>query len=193
VSAFETVRRSAKVRNISRGGISLQLDARFEPGNLVSVELSDPNGQPLFTALAYVLHVKDTAKRQFALGCAFAMELSQDDLALLAGKQHEASEPDRAKDVCHGSVAYWREGDGPSAKKTAGIVHISHNGISLVVDETEEIGSLLNLQFLRPRFEVPFQILASVVRVASAPGTHVLGCTFIRDLSEDECTRLQEK
>src|SRR4051794_5495398 len=51
-SGGDPVRLTARLRNISLGGVSLRVDRPFEPGDLLSVELPGATEQSPCTALA---------------------------------------------------------------------------------------------------------------------------------------------
>jgi hypothetical protein len=76
----------AKVRDISTGGVGLLLQHRFRPGTPLVVELKDPHGKSLRTALVRVRHataVRVEDGHRWLLGCEFAVALSDDELAPL--------------------------------------------------------------------------------------------------------------
>src|SRR5262245_48712391 len=75
-----------RVRNISPGGISLVVNRRFEPGMLLCVELPAAEGRAS-SVLAYVIHAKEESAGEWALGCTFAAELSDEDLHPFGAKQ----------------------------------------------------------------------------------------------------------
>src|SRR5437764_10748682 len=72
---------SARVRNVSRGGLSLVVNKQFEPGDLVSIELPGASEAKTDTVLACVIHVHATADKNWVLGCTFSEELGEDELA----------------------------------------------------------------------------------------------------------------
>jgi hypothetical protein len=76
-------RLTARVRNISLGGVSLIVGHRFTPGDLLSIELPQADGRPGATVLACVVHVTPQPSGEWALGCNFIRELSDDELKAL--------------------------------------------------------------------------------------------------------------
>src|SRR5262245_32537314 len=76
----EAMRLSARVRNISRGGINLLLNCPVEMGSLLSVELPGASDGLSSTVLAYVVRVNGDPGSEWSVGCTFATELNDDDL-----------------------------------------------------------------------------------------------------------------
>jgi hypothetical protein len=185
---------SARVRNISRGGISLVVDRPFETGAVLSVELPGPDGLPPFTVLACVVHAAGLADGQWALGCSFASELSAEDLAPFGGKRMRSAPPDQRRwmrfpgkaRACYRRVTgddmqYW----------PAQVVDLAPSGIGLHVAQPIEAGALLSLELHAEHEAAARVLLACVVRVESAPeGGWVAGCNFLRELTDEEMQAL---
>jgi hypothetical protein len=74
---------AGQVENVSRGGVALVLNRRFELKTLLAIELLRPNGEPARRVFARVVHVHRRADGNWMLGCAFANELSEEDLKAL--------------------------------------------------------------------------------------------------------------
>jgi len=73
----------AKVRNLSAGGISLQVDEPLHVGDLLSLELLR-DGEVLLTTLASVVRTEQTPEGKRLIGCNFLRELDPAILAQLA-------------------------------------------------------------------------------------------------------------
>jgi hypothetical protein len=71
---------TAVVTDISASGVGLIVTERMETGALLCVELHGPHDGPAVCVLACVVHVTAQANGQWALGCNFIRELSEDDL-----------------------------------------------------------------------------------------------------------------
>jgi hypothetical protein len=66
-----------RVRDVSRGGIALILSRRFEPGTILTIELSiKAKGRQLVR----VVHATLETKGRWIIGCAFASILSEEEL-----------------------------------------------------------------------------------------------------------------
>jgi hypothetical protein len=71
---------TAKVRNISRGGIGLTLQRRFELGTLLAIDVQGRSDDAPSTLTARVAHVAALGDGSWLVGCAFISELSEDQL-----------------------------------------------------------------------------------------------------------------
>jgi hypothetical protein len=67
---------SARIQNISRGGINLIANCRFEPRTRLVILL-----RPVVEA--HLVHAIQTPDGRWSLGCAFVTELSEQDLTTL--------------------------------------------------------------------------------------------------------------
>jgi hypothetical protein len=77
------VHRTAKVLNISPGGVALLVDHDVRTGALLSAELHGPHGHAA-TILAFVVHVTVQSERERVIGCNFIRELGEEDLQALS-------------------------------------------------------------------------------------------------------------
>jgi hypothetical protein len=87
-SAEPEMRWSAKVRDISTGGLGLWLGRRFERGTVLIVELPTVDEDSPRLMPVRVAHVTRAGPGQWIVGCAFVRRLSEDELqaALQQGK-----------------------------------------------------------------------------------------------------------
>jgi hypothetical protein len=65
------------IQNLSRGGLGLLLERRFEPGTVLFVELPGSDGRPLLVRVAHAVRLP---RGTWLLGCAFSSKLSEDEL-----------------------------------------------------------------------------------------------------------------
>src|SRR5437763_2393482 len=72
---------AGQVQDLSRGGVALVLDRRFELRTLLVIELQGRPGQPARTVFGRVVHVHRRDDGSWLMGCAFANELSDEDVA----------------------------------------------------------------------------------------------------------------
>jgi hypothetical protein len=186
----EAMRLSARVRNISRGGIHFLLNCPVEAGSLVSVELPGAGGNTVSTVLAYVVRVAPDAEGEWSVGCTFATELQEGDLEPFGvGRVRPRGDDQRAwtRFPCdvRGTYGFVKaDGAGPHP---ATVVDMSATGVRLTVERPIELGKLLNLQLRAPQGEFTLDILACVVRVTPQDGGRwTLGCNLIRELSPPE-------
>lgn len=187
-------RLAARVRNISRGGLSLVVDREVHPGGLLSVELPAGENVPPSTVLAYVVRSAALSGGDWALGCTFATELSDDDLRPFGAKRERAAVPDLRTWVrfpvdTQASYQVIRGAD--PTPGTARVLDLSTSGIGLAVARPLEVGKLLSLELNGPGGQGRVSMLASIVRVTPQPEPEwVLGCNFIRELHESELAGL---
>lgn len=73
----------AKVRDVSRGGISLVVNNEFGEGAIVEIELPSPEADVSRLMLARVVRSETYEGIQYILGCAFLEQLSEDDVHAL--------------------------------------------------------------------------------------------------------------
>jgi hypothetical protein len=74
------------VRDVSRGGVGLLLQHRFERGTFLTVELRQSTGEVVRTAQVRVMHataVRTGGTLCWLLGCAFDQPLSEEDFQAL--------------------------------------------------------------------------------------------------------------
>ncbi len=76
----EESRWAATVRNISQGGVRLQLPRRYEPGTGLAIELPVQGGRESSTFFAKVLQVATVSPGLWSLRCQFISPLSEDEL-----------------------------------------------------------------------------------------------------------------
>src|SRR5262249_49137100 len=74
---------TAKVHDISCGGIALLLERRFQRGTLLSVQLLGTDGDASDTLMAQVVRVQALPNRTWLLGCRFNHPLAEKDLEQL--------------------------------------------------------------------------------------------------------------
>jgi len=179
---------SARVRNVSRGGLSLVASRQFEPGELLSIELPGTTDVESDTVLACIIHVHASADQQWVLGCTFSEELDEEELAAFGARKERPSKPENRawkRFGCDVKADYSLVADPQKKVRPAQVVNISAGGIGLKVTEAVEAGALLSLELSHIGGTGSRTILACVVHViARAGGEWVLGCNFIHELSE---------
>jgi hypothetical protein len=184
-------RLGTRVQDVSRGGIQLLVDRPFEAGELLSVELPEAGGQAPSTVLACVVWATPVEGGPWSVGCTFASELSDDDLALFGGRPAPAADqrgwvrfPCRAQ-------ATFQVVRAPAAPAVAEVLNVSASGIGLRAGGGLQVGEMLSVE-LRGGDRPPLTTLACVVRVTAEPdGKQILGCNFISELAEDDLRALR--
>lgn len=74
---------SADVLNLSASGVGLLVDRFVDAGTLLNIDLTGRDGQATRTILACVVHVNQQRASEWALGCNFIRELTDEDIQAL--------------------------------------------------------------------------------------------------------------
>ena len=77
-------RRRARVRNVSRTGIGLAIDRRWDPGTTLVLEMPAEGEGPVRTLQVQVVHNTPQLGGLILVGCTFQAPLSDADLQALA-------------------------------------------------------------------------------------------------------------
>jgi hypothetical protein len=185
---------SAVIRDISRGGLSLIVDHTLEPGDLLNVELPGQAELATCCVLACVVHVSPLDTGGWLLGCTFARELSDDDLAPFGARRTKSSSSGQRnwdRFACELLATYQLPTAPESGQRQAKIVNISASGVGLLVDQDIDNGTLLSLELRSPTAGMLKTMLACVVHVTRrGESTWALGCNFITELSETDLLAL---
>jgi len=192
--APDTTRLSARVRNISLGGVNLIGNRAFQPGELLNVELPGATEEDRCDVLACVVHCAEEAPNEWSLGCTFSRELSDDDLASFGARRerHHPSDQRQWKRFPSNVTAMYQLVATDDARKfPAKVQDVSASGVALIVDTAVENGTLLSVELHNAAGTKERTMLACVVHVNRAgDGGWALGCNFIRSLSEDDLKAL---
>lgn len=187
-------RLSARVRNVSLGGVNLVVDREFTPGDLLSVELPGVADRTRCTVLACVVHVAAQGDGTWSLGCTFARELNEEDLEAFGVQRVRHASTDQRTWMRFPSdirASFHPVAETDMQPREAGVLNVSASGIGLLVPQPVENGTLLSVELRSARGTFQRTMLACVVHVtAQSDGSYALGCNFIRSLSEDELKAL---
>jgi len=184
-----------RVRNISRGGIGLQISQALEPGQLLRITVPHLQSDSETEVLACVVRCDRSGQGLYEVGCTFSSPLEENDLkAFLASNTIVLSDRRSApRLVCQVQVRFQVFHDQLASNWiSAQIVDISASGIALQVSQEHHVGELLNIELHKDN-QVLLTVLASVVRSAHQPGDGwIIGCNFIQELSEKVLERLRD-
>lgn len=193
ITASTDISWPAEVLDISRGGLGLLLDRRFEQGTLLDVDVQTANPHSARTLLVRVVNVRKQGVGQWILGCAFADELSDGELWAFRADRVKPASPDcRAwfrfpcnPEASHAAVIVQQE------SHPARVINISPGGVALEVGRHVEAGSQLRLEMQGAEDHPPIMALAYVIHAtAQTGGDWMLGCAFASELSHDELQTL---
>jgi hypothetical protein len=190
----EESRLTARIRDASRGGISLVVGRSFEPGEVLEVEVPGGTDQSSSVVLACVVRVRPQPGGEWLLGCSFCAELSDRDLASFGAGRVRPPEDDPRDWLrfrCDVEATFELTADPTSPPCEARVVNISPRGVGLLVDRPVPAGALLSLELRGAGGDVRRSMLACAVHVTARPGPEwVVGCSFPRELSESDLQAL---
>jgi c-di-GMP-binding flagellar brake protein YcgR len=185
----ESSRLSARVRDVSRGGIHLVVNREFQTGELLSIELPRADDE-MHTVLACIVRADRLKGEDWALGCVFSRDLGDAELQSFGARRERHAAADQRvwmRFPCNVRATYQHVSTLGAPIAEARVLNISATGVGLLVDEPLEAGTLLSVDLKPDSGAEPRTMLACVVHVtAQANGQFALGCNFIRELSEED-------
>jgi c-di-GMP-binding flagellar brake protein YcgR len=191
---FDSARLSARVRNISLGGINLAGDRPFQPGELLTIELPGANEESPCNVLACVVHCAEEQAGEWSLGCTFSRELTDEDLAHFGARRERPDPSDQRqwkRFPASVTACYQRVASDDERHYAAKVLDISATGVGLLVDRDIENGTLLSVELHNAAGTAERTMLACIVHVTrQASSEWALGCNFIRSLSEQDLKAL---
>jgi PilZ domain len=187
----------ARIRDVSRTGISLVVPHFLSAGSMIRVDLPGPPDGPHTTVLACVMYCRELGEGQRVLGCVFSLELSDAEMKQFDGEKTEAEPSDLRAWVRYptrGTIHYRVLPDEVGEPKAGELVNLSPAGVGLMLDERVEPGSALNISF-DDTIDLPERtLLACVVYLSERPdGKFAAGCHFLSELSEKDLNELVER
>lgn len=183
-----------RVRNISQGGISLQVERECQPGDLLGIELPGSGEQGSDVVLACVIHVRPAGPGQWLIGCTFARELTPEQLEPFGGTPTSRPFVDqrtRPRFTCDVEAIYQIVAVSEMQAWPAQVLNISATGIGLLVDREVLPGTLLSVDLTPRKSGTVKTMLSCVVHVGKQGDREwALGCNFITELSEKDLKEL---
>jgi len=184
---------SAAVNDLSRGGIQLVTAQRFEPGSMLSIDLSaGPEGRGL-SVLACVVRTHPVGESDWSMGCRFASELDEQQLQAFGATRTRPDSPDArgwSRFPCDVRAFYQRVNHSDQGHHAARVLNISVGGMALLATEPIELGELLSTELHDLQDKPLLNILACVVHAQPVPEGYLLGCNFIRELNDQDVRAL---
>lgn len=184
---------SAVLSDISRGGIQLIASRRFEPGTLLSVELPSARDEDGMAVLACVIRATPHGENEWKMGCRFSSELDDGQLNALGASRTRPAESDPRsweRFPCNTKAFYQRVNDPVGPHHPARVLNIASGGMALMVQEPVDVGDLLSTDLHNAHGQPIMTILACVVHSQNVPEGQILGCHFIRELSDADIKAL---
>ncbi|MGH7173568.1 MAG: PilZ domain-containing protein [Gemmataceae bacterium] len=183
----------AVICDISRGGIQLISPRRFEPGILISVGLPATRRGEGLAVLACVVRAQPHGDSEWKMGCRFSSELNEQQLGAFGAARTRPSAPDPrgwSRFPCDGKAFYQRVNGPAEPHRPARVFNIAVGGMALLVEEPIVVGELLSTELHDAKGQPVLTILACVVHAQSVAEGQLLGCNFIRELSDTDVQAL---
>jgi hypothetical protein len=183
----------ARIREVSHYGIGLVLARPAEPGTLLALEL-EPPGQPVRSVLARVVHITLLDNGERVAGCAFVVELTDEELRVFQAQRLRPAIPDSRAWVrfpCNVETVCYSMDAAPGEQLPARLLNISSGGVGLVLPCQFESRTLLRLELPQKPCQPPRRVVVRVVQARPyAKGDWFLGCEFADALTDDEVAGL---
>lgn len=179
---------SARVVNVSRGGVGLVADRPFERGTVLSVELPSDGPGAGASVLACVLRSSPLDDGQWGVGCIFVTELNDDDLrACRVDGEPESERRQEPRHPCFVNGRFRTMGTGELQWATARVANLSAHGAGLVAAVSVQVGNMVRLELANFWSEARQTTFARVVRLNALPsGEWFLACNFVQEFSEHD-------
>ncbi len=185
---------SARILDVSSGGVKLVVGRAFEQGDLLTLELPAPAGEPAVSVLACVVHARPERDAEWVLSCRFSAELNDADLTAFGATRAKPAESDGrnwSRFPCEVKAVYQIIPDEDDVRREAKVLNISAGGVAMLVEHDVRAGALLSAELHAPDGQAVVTILACVVHVVvQSEHERVLGCNFIQALGENELKAL---
>jgi hypothetical protein len=183
----------AVICDISRGGLQIIAPRRFEPGTLLSVELPSSRGEAGLAVLACVVRARPHGDSEWTMGCRFSSELDEPQLQAFGAARARPTAPDPrgwSRFPCDAKAFVQRVNSMDLAHRPARLLNIAVGGMALLVHEPVALGELLSTELHDAKGQPIVTILACVVHVQTVSEGQILGCNFIRELSDKDVRAL---
>lgn len=178
VTSGDDISWPVQVTDVSRNGIGMRVERRFEPSSLLEIDLQSVVPHLDRSLLATVRNVRIHREGDWVVGCSFARPLDDEELWAFRAAQIRAP-----REEC---VAWYRR---PPVEDTqpVQILNISPAGIALVVSRPMEAGVSLQLELQSTPDAPPLMKQVHVIHVTARPeGDWLVGCAFLGELGEEE-------
>lgn len=187
-------RHQARINDLSLGGLVLSLEHKFEAGTPLEIEVTATGGDATVPLLARVMQCSNPAEGRYVISCCFMEEMSPEELQVLGADRARPEDndgrawvrfPTQVESFFHPVVA------AEHAPRRARIENISAGGVAMHSDREFEHGTLLHLEFRGPgRQPLPSRNARVVHATSKAKDDWLLGCTFVRELSDADLQAL---
>jgi hypothetical protein len=185
----------ATIQDISRTGIALVLDRRFERGTLLSVQLEDRARSFGRTMFARVVHVRLHEDRAWLHGCAFAGELEEDELSYFHAERRRPTDLDCRAWVrfdCDVPATAWLLGPNQGESMPVRVQNVAPGGVGILAPAAPPTGTCLRLEWSGNEVRPPRPVEVRVIQAASQGSNGwLLGCELVAEIDAAELNALR--
>ena len=182
----------ARVTDVSVAGARLVAGRPFHPADLISIELPTQGGKAVLAVLAVVVHAAPRPDGQWALGCRFSRDLTDEDLRAFGFARPTGGVADLPPETELTALYRTSAGADPVPHRVP-VAGLTPGGVVLCAEEEIALGALLAVRLCGPTGGQSPELLACVVRVVEGPdGRRLVGCDFIRELTDEELRTVLE-
>lgn len=187
-------RSSAQIREVSLGGLMLIVERSFESGLLLKVDVQCASRPQPHSLIARVIQSTQEPDGKWLVHCCFAREMSDEELRSFGAERVRPGTQDGRAWVrfnCEGETQFFPVVAASHDDAKAKIFNISAGGIGLVSDNKLDRGTLLSLELMGATKSAARRTQARVVHVTDrSDGKFLLGCTFVRELTDADLEAL---
>jgi hypothetical protein len=186
---------SARVRDISRGGLNVHINRSFEPGSILFIELPLGPDQTVRTLSVKVVRCENAESGNCSLGCQFETPLAEEDLLAFQVKKPIVSNNEKRawiRFTCDGNRSPQATVlINPNNKIQARILNICKGGIGLETKRFCEPGTPLKLELVDASGRTSRPIQAKVAHSTFQAADHwTTGCSFETPLNDEDLAAL---
>jgi hypothetical protein len=185
----------ATAMDISTGGMAIVLGRRFEPGAILLATLASADGETTRTLFLRVAHITRQDDGTWRLGCAFAKELSQDELDAFEIEKDRPQALERRAWVrfsCNVPTQCRVVAPAQSEVWPARVLEVSPGGMNLLAPVELERGTILSVKLPDGKALVPRFVLVRVLRIDEFSSDRwFLACEFADQITNEDLLRFQ--
>jgi hypothetical protein len=185
----------ATIHDISRTGIALVLDRRFERGTLLSVQLENKARSFGRTIFARVVHIQLQEDKAWLHGCAFAGELDEDEFSYLHAERGRPTDPDCRAWVrfnCDVPATAWLVGPNQGESMPVRVLDVAPDRMAVLAPAAPPTGTRLRLEWSGSEGRPQRPVEVRVIQAASQGGDGwLLGCDLVAQIDAAELNALR--
>jgi hypothetical protein len=177
----------AIIDDLSGGGLCLLLSEPFRPGTLLRVDWPGATPGAYYPIEVCVLRTQKSTSGVWSLGCCFVQEFADADLEAFGGRKEPGTSPDPrrwARYPCEfRAYCDWITSD-RHERLPGTVLDVSPISLGVLVSKPVDAGAVLSLQLP----DMKMSMLVCVARIEPRGSDWIIGCLFVRKLSETTIT-----